>query len=470
MASSGGESASSEVGGAGASWRPGPDLPVPLPATPTFLAGDAFDLDRSPSALKYDRVYIGAALPERYISTFAELLHPGGRLVAPFDSSMRLVTKLNDGSIKQEHITSVGYAELVLPRSPAGAGAEAAAPRPRLAFSAPAFRGPEDLPFLPAAMRAAMNAILILQARDGAVSPPGRLPLPLWTHILSFASREWWMDRARGAVPWAVSPQDLLAQARAKLAEGEAHAIGQKWAEADASLLQCIKLLEHCKEAAVVTETAESILGEDVSSSSVGPSSSINAQIEATQLACWRRMLPVLMHLERFGRAARVASSILALRPRDTAVLLVRARALFKEDELTDAILVATQLLELLQKDEKKSAEGAAGSSSTADTAVGTPTSASAVGAGLASASSTPPSSAPPSPALSAAAATSPTHPLDLAVPSRAQAEDLLSQLNAAMPAYRSRQRGLRHTLFAFVAQAMRNAPEGEGEEEGEEP
>jgi hypothetical protein len=205
------------------------------------------------------------------------------------------------------------------------------------------------------------------------------------------------------------------------------------------------------------------------------------------------------MHLERYGRAARVASNLLSLRPRDAAVMYVRARALFKDDELTDALLVATQLLGVMQKTKPQttgatgsgSTAGAtpptgaetSGSSSTADTAVGTPTSASSVGdtaaaaaaAGPHSSPSTPSSSAPPSPSLSASASTSASapSPLDLPVPTRAQADALLAQINAAMPGYRSRQLGLRHQLIAFMMGVHAGDREeqgaGEGEEEEEE-
>ena len=502
--STSGESHSSEVGGAGASWTP--DFPITsLPAVPQFIEGDVFDLAREEAAQKYDRVYIGASLPSRYLPVFAQLLHPGGRLVAPFGSSMQMVVKRKDGSLKVEHVASVGYAELLLPddeneateaedvaapasastpSAPAAATAAAAAsstaaapttpPKPRLVFPRVAFQASDEFSSLPSAMREAMHAILMLQARDGAVSLPGRLPVPLWTHILGFCSRDDWMDRARGLVPWSIPPTDLLRQAQSQLNKANERATTQKWREADACLKECNRLLDLAREEATLGVTEAELTTGGAASPTPSPpiaaatsvpssGSPLLAQLQSLQHSCWRAELCVLTHLGEHARAVRVATSLLERSGLVTkhsdeyrAILVAKAQAQLKTGEPPDALETWQQLQSSITKQaaaESQAAGGGAGASSTP--------------AAAASSAATPSFTSASAPAPSVSAGSLAFDPLP--VPSVADVADLRSKIDLAFPAYRQRESSQRNRLLRFMAGAFMIGVRQEAEEEEEE-
>jgi len=215
-----------------------PSFPVPVPAAPLFIAGDAFDVapalkqesDEAPvnaSAVRladamasslpdtrqidprclYDRIYVGAAAPMRTRKYFAQLLVEGGKLVGPFDSRMQLITKLKGGKLKVETIAEVGYADLHMRSREA---AVAARNKPLITFPPPTCHLPQDFPYLPRTMQRAIDTCLMLQRRAASTCLPGRLPLPLWLHILSFLQREWYISRIPCREPWSRDyPSDL---------------------------------------------------------------------------------------------------------------------------------------------------------------------------------------------------------------------------------------------------------------------
>jgi hypothetical protein len=367
-----------------------PPFPVPEVAAPIYLAGDAFDVARGeghPHAPRYDRIYIGAALPERYIGTFAALLHPLGKLVAPFGDAFRLVSKRADGSLVIDHITSVGYAPLRLPSEGAAA---AAAARPRLQFPLPALQIPDDYPSLPLGPRRAVDAILMLQARDGSVSLPGRLPVPLWISIFSFCARDWWMDRSKGQVPWVVQPDKLLEEARASLSQGDALAAKRQFDEADEAYEECLRKLQHLRDevallmpeprspassndnsddenaasspkasaAAAAAPAASSPLSTTKGAASApSPEQAVLSAARELQETCWKHQLAVLRALNRHSRAVRVCRLLQDRYPHDKAVLYAKASALFDDDEVPQAQATLEALVDLLSPEQRAQLE-----------------------------------------------------------------------------------------------------------------
>jgi len=65
----------------------------------------------------YDKVHVGAMCPEARLQDMIRLLKPGGgRILAPVDSDLRLVTVAPDGRVTQRVISQVRFSELEVPR------------------------------------------------------------------------------------------------------------------------------------------------------------------------------------------------------------------------------------------------------------------------------------------------------------------------------------------------------------------
>lgn len=438
-ASSTGESVSSEFGGPGATWHP--TFPVPLPAAPQYLAGDAFDVSTDILSLRYDRIYIGAALPDRFIPHFAQLLHPYGKLIAPFGDAFKCVSKRADGSIRVEHITSVGYAEMRLPEE-----GRDQTNRPRLSFAPPALRIEDDYSSLPRPVRQAIHAIFMLQARDERVSLPGKLPLPLWMHILSFCARDWWLDRSTGEVPWALSPQNILIQVREKLNKGEEQIKAEKWTEADDIFEECTRMLGELRDLIALQAADDSAAATSATSISSASPSSISDAASSLQQECWLQQLLVLRHLKLHARSIRLSTDLLKIRPNDLALLYAKAVELVEEDELPQAEDILNQIeikLNPKKKEKEEKGETKGGEEGETEKSVTVEEETETEDAKMQDAASS--------------VTSTPLVPLpfELTIPTLSLITSLRSRISSGMPSYRRRQHGASRSFLQFMARLV---------------
>lgn len=64
---------------------------------------------------KYDRIHVGACIPESKLQNLVDLLNPGGILVGPYGDRLLKATKLPGGEIEEETLMQVRYSDLILP-------------------------------------------------------------------------------------------------------------------------------------------------------------------------------------------------------------------------------------------------------------------------------------------------------------------------------------------------------------------
>lgn len=217
--------------------------PIPKVNEPQFLVGDAFDLDPSVCGL-YDRIYVGAGCEDRSIPFFASLLHPRGRLVGPFGSSMKVITKRGDGELTIEPISNVAYASIVYPEENPSAG-ETKEP---IRFQSNVFSPPYGYSCLPPAMQSSIDALLMLQRRSGAESLFGRLPMVLLMHIMSYLPSEDYLNRRTGDVTWAVPVRANIARAREKHARASELTGDSSRAALESLLVDAVALVDHARD------------------------------------------------------------------------------------------------------------------------------------------------------------------------------------------------------------------------------
>jgi hypothetical protein len=63
----------------------------------------------------YDRIHVGACVPESKLPALLELLQPGGILVGPYGDRLLKATKSAGGEIEEETLMQVRYSDLILP-------------------------------------------------------------------------------------------------------------------------------------------------------------------------------------------------------------------------------------------------------------------------------------------------------------------------------------------------------------------
>jgi len=156
----------------------------------TFVAGNAFHLNLGTNML-YDRIYVGGGVPNHTAQFFKRLVRPGGILMGPFSDELRkwVVPKPGEPEPRETRLMGVRFT----PMEPAeDSGIAWANDGGDIVISA-AVWAPKLNHFRDAkpSFRAAVTAIMMLDARPGPASFPRHLGTFMWHHIFSFCPRNW---------------------------------------------------------------------------------------------------------------------------------------------------------------------------------------------------------------------------------------------------------------------------------------
>lgn len=145
-------------------------------------------LDQGESLLKYDRIYVGAAIEAQDLEELGKLLAEGGVLVAPVYDRLTKVVRINNETTSQT-ITGVHFASLLKN------------PTKHVIIPAAKWK-PSNHLFYPKSFQCSVKALLLCsnssytQPRRQLAAPTFRvniasiLPNHVWLHIISFTNRK----------------------------------------------------------------------------------------------------------------------------------------------------------------------------------------------------------------------------------------------------------------------------------------
>lgn len=162
-----------------------------LPAHMEFTCGNGLNIDTSKGegVLGFDRIYVGAAIANRDLGSLKALLRVGGVLVAPVDSRLEKIVRVdnlnNETDFMRETVCRVSFASLKhTPVAPTVIPSRVWTPETHRSYPE-SFQSSCRTLFLCSNAPAQQNS---LQWNHASM-----IPGPVWLEVLSFTHRDWFV-------------------------------------------------------------------------------------------------------------------------------------------------------------------------------------------------------------------------------------------------------------------------------------